>query len=93
MVIKMSGDMSIKVPRKSRMKLIMRRITIGLLDMPSNRSNSSAGTWFNASSQPNAEAIPITNRTIAVVRTALAVAITNFRQVNERYTKTVTQSA
>ena len=89
-VIMISGDISIKVPNINKIKLTMSRITKGFSEIASKVVDSNVGTSVTANSQPKAAAVPIIINTMAVVFTALMLALTKPAQSSDRYTSTAT---
>ena len=66
---------------------MIRNRTSGFSLMPRRASDMRRGTSATAISQPKAEAAAMISITMAVVLTALRVAVTNFDQFRLRYTK------
>ncbi|MCY1244007.1 hypothetical protein D9M72_570560 [compost metagenome] len=79
-----SGAMSMKVPSNSRMMLISSSTMMGLSEIALIAATMPCWTCRNAISQPKDAAVPITSRTIAVVRTACSTASTKPRQSSSR---------
>ena len=90
-VIMIRGDISIKVPSTKSIRLTMSKITNGLSDMVSKVADKLDGTSVTANNQPKEAAVPIINNTIAVVFTALILAVTNPLKSSERYTRVATR--